>query len=191
LLKLLEEPPTAALLILLGTSRSRQLPTILSRVQVVRFSGLAIDVVRELALVQGLAADAAGSAAIAERSGGSLVRAREMADQQLWTLGERFAASWRSGDFDPATLVGEFDGFIAAAGKEADARRQRFRQLLLMAAGVLRQSLRQACDVGDSPEAALAALDRCLEAEEQLDRNANQATLLEGWLDDLASLRPV
>jgi hypothetical protein len=39
-----------------------------------------------------------------------------------------------------------------------------------------------------SEEVALAVLDRCLEAEQQLDRNANQATLLECWLDDLASL---
>jgi DNA polymerase-3 subunit delta' len=186
LLKLLEEPPPAALLILLGTSRSRQLPTILSRVQVVRFDSLPGDALRELAISQGLARDADAAASLAERSHGSLARARELADPQLSLLTSRFAEAWHRGDFDPTPLIGEFDAAIAAAGKEADARRQRFRQLLLSVGDVLRESVRQACDAGASPEAALAALDRCVEAEEQLDRNANQATLLESWLDELA-----
>jgi hypothetical protein len=29
-------------------------------------------------------------------------------------------------------------------------------------------------------------LDRCLDAAAQIDRNANQSTLVECWLDDLA-----
>ena len=37
-------------------------------------------------------------------------------------------------------------------------------------------------------EIAAACLDRCLEAAEQIDRNANQTTLIEAWLDDLAGL---
>jgi hypothetical protein len=32
-----------------------------------------------------------------------------------------------------------------------------------------------------------ACLERCLEALGQIDRNANQATLIEAWLDDLAA----
>ena len=35
--------------------------------------------------------------------------------------------------------------------------------------------------------AAAARLDRCLDALEQIDRNANQATLIEAWLDALAA----
>ena len=37
-----------------------------------------------------------------------------------------------------------------------------------------------------TPDAAAASLERTLEAAEQVDRNANQATLIEAWLDDLA-----
>lgn len=188
LLKLIEEPPPAALLILIGTSRSRQLPTILSRVQVVRFHGLPSDSVRELALAQQLAPDAASAAQLAERSSGSLARARDLADPLLWPLRDRFAALWRHGDFDPGPLAREFDDFIAAAGKEADARRQRFRLLILLAAEVLRNSIREAVDRGEGADAALAALDRTLEAEAELDRNANQATLVECWLDDLTAI---
>lgn len=188
LLKLLEEPPAGAALILVGTSRSRQLPTILSRVQVVRFDGLPTEALQELILAEGLAPDATAAAQLAERSGGSLARARELADPASWRLRDKFAAAWRPGDFDPTPLMKECDDFIAAGGKEADARRQRFRQLLLLVADALRQSVRDAIAVGVPPEPALAALDRCLEAEEQLDRNANQATLLECWLDDLAAV---
>ena len=35
--------------------------------------------------------------------------------------------------------------------------------------------------------AAAARLDRCLDALEEIDRNANQATLIEAWLDALAA----
>jgi len=38
------------------------------------------------------------------------------------------------------------------------------------------------------PQAASACLERCLEAAEQVERNANPTTLLEGWLDDLAQI---
>jgi DNA polymerase-3 subunit delta' len=189
LLKLIEEPPPGALLLLLGTSRSRQLPTILSRVQVVRFPGIPAAALRDLILAQGLAPDAAASAQLAQRASGSLARARELADPQLWLIRDRFAVAWsHAGDFDPTPLAKEFDEFIAAGGKEADARRQRFRQVILIVADVLRGQIRTAAETGDSPDAALAALDRTLEAEEQLDRNANQATLLECWLDDLAAI---
>ena len=193
LLKLLEEPPPGSLLILIGTSRSRQLPTILSRSQIICFHGLPTEAMRDLILAQSFAPDATAAAELAERSGGSLARARDLSDPNAWRMRNLFAAAWRPvaegrpHDFDPP-LAKAFDEFIAAGGKEADARRQRFRQLLLLAGDVLRTAIRDACNSGDSPEAALAALDRCLEAEEQLDRNANQATLLECWLDDLAAI---
>ncbi len=48
LLKTLEEPPNNAILILIGTSTSRQLPTIRSRCQLVRFSPLSVEVVETL-----------------------------------------------------------------------------------------------------------------------------------------------
>ena len=35
--------------------------------------------------------------------------------------------------------------------------------------------------------AVAARLDRCLDALEQIDRNANQTTLIEAWLDALAA----
>jgi DNA polymerase-3 subunit delta' len=89
-------------------------------------------------------------------------------------------------------LVSVVNDFIADAGTEAEAKRQRLRATFDIVTnhirGVLRgegvqQSLNRA------PESRLlAALDRCIQAEEELDRNANQATLLECWVDDLSRL---
>ena len=188
LLKTLEEPPPGAVIILIGMSRSRQLPTILSRSQVIRFGALPAEAVSELSLAEGLAADASAAAQLAERSEGSLVKARELVDAELWNARDRVAAQWRSGQIEPVRLVRDLEEFINAAGKEADARRQRFRQLLNVMGEVFRQSLRDDCASAEQAELSIAALDRCLEAEEQLDRNANQSTLLESWLDDLAAV---
>ncbi len=187
LLKTLEEPPPGAVIILIGTSRSRQLPTILSRSQVIRFKPLPDDAVRNLALAEGLVSDAAAAEELAARSHGSLTLARQLADAALWQMRDRFAAQWLSGELDAPRLAREVDEFINAAGKEADARRQRFRQLLNLMAAKLSESLRQLAAEGRPAESTLAAIDRCLEAEEQLDRNANQSTLLESWIDDLAN----
>ena len=46
LLKTLEEPPPGSVLILIGTSQQRQLPTIRSRCQVIRFRRLSDEIVR-------------------------------------------------------------------------------------------------------------------------------------------------
>ena len=59
LLKTLEEPPPQSVLILIGTSPAKQLPTIRSRCQLVRFQPLAAEMVAEILLSKGLAADAA------------------------------------------------------------------------------------------------------------------------------------
>src|SRR5204862_1598144 len=47
-LKTLEEPPPRSVLILIGSSPERQLPTIVSRCQVVRFAPLTDDLVRKV-----------------------------------------------------------------------------------------------------------------------------------------------
>lgn len=189
LLKTLEEPSPGAVIILIGTSRSRQLPTILSRSQIIRFQPLPLESVRELAMANGLAADDAAATRLAERSGGSMTRARDLADDALFEIRDRFMAGWKAGHLDASRFARELEEFINAAGKEADLRRRRFHQFLALVADRFHAALRQSAIDGRADEASLAAIDRCLEAEEQIDRNANQATLLEAWLDDLATIQ--
>jgi DNA polymerase-3 subunit delta' len=188
LLKTLEEPPPGAVIILIGTSRSRQLPTILSRSQVIRFDPLPETEMRELILAEGLVADQSAADELARRSGGSMARARELADAQLWQFRDRLAAQWRAGQINPVGIAKELMDYIDGAGKDADSRRQCFRRLLHAFSEVVRGELRRTGDSIGAAETALTALDRCVEAEQQLDRNANLATLLEAWLDDLAAL---
>jgi DNA polymerase III subunit delta' len=206
LLKTLEEPPPRSVLILIGTSPAKQLPTIRSRCQLVRFRPLEPAAVAELLLSQGLASDAAEARRLAQYSEGSIQRAMELADPALWefrgTLLERLAAPvLTSVEFAQTVLA-----FVEAAGKEAPLRRARMRQIVAFAADFYRQlvhaksgaaiaeddGLRRFVETaverwpGDA-DAAAACLDRCLETAEQIDRNANQTTLIEAWLDDLAA----
>jgi len=65
LLKTLEEPPPKSVLILIGTSPAKQLPTIRSRCQLIRFRPLPADVVAELLIARELVADAADARRLA------------------------------------------------------------------------------------------------------------------------------
>src|SRR6516164_3341001 len=69
-LKTLEEPPAGAVLILIGTRPDRQLPTIVSRCQVVRFAPLPQPLVAALLREQGVE-DQALVERLARLSGGS------------------------------------------------------------------------------------------------------------------------
>ena len=98
--------------------------------------------------------------------------------------------------------------FVEAAGKEAPARRARLRQAIAFAAEFYRRLLHAQCGAPPSDdrqlqgyvartiergptdaEATATRLERCLAAAAQVDRNANQATLIDCWLDDLAGQR--
>ncbi len=203
LLKTLEEPPPGAVMILIGTSRGRQLPTILSRTQTVRFSALSPDTVRQLLIEQQIATDPAQAEQLARVCDGSLSKAAELIDPELWDMQRSLLPQLTPARFDSVRLASELTAFVNQAGKEADARRGRIRLTIQMVANHFRHLLRASCSSqsADLPELhelqpqgaaaqdlALAVLDRSLEAEVQLDRNANQATLIECWLDDLASI---
>lgn len=203
LLKTLEEPPPGAIMILIGTSRGRQLPTILSRTQTVRFFALPDASVRQLILDHQIAPDEAQAEQLALSCGGSLSKAAELVDAEMWEMRSSLLPKLTPRQFDSVRLAPELIAFVNQAGKEADLRRGRMRQLFQMVAGHFRQLLRASCCTDSAPSSipeelvqlgtaaqdlSLAVLDRCLEAEVQLDRNANQATLMECWLDDLATI---
>ncbi len=88
LLKTLEEPPARSLLILTSSTQEALLPTIVSRCQWVVFSAVAVDDVARM-LADGLAVDADRALFIARSCGGSLRRAREMADGEVDDLQDR------------------------------------------------------------------------------------------------------
>ena len=212
LLKTLEEPPPHSLLILIGTSEQTQLPTIRSRCQIVRFRPLPEATVAELLLARGLAADDATARRLAALSQGSLERAIELADPELAGFREELFATLSTDTKSAHDWAKEVNSFVEAAGKEAPPRRARMRQIFNFAADYYRHLMRHLCGQttsADEPlrqavttaatrglgtiDTAAACLDRCLDALAQVDANANQATLLESWCDDLRELprRPV
>ena len=190
LLKTLEEPPPGAVLILIGTSRSRQLPTILSRTQMVRFEPLSTDVVSRLLVEQGVVASEHEAQQLAVDSGGSLQRAADIMAMNLGEFRTRLLRQFVAPMFDGTRLVAILNDFVSEAGAEPEAKRQRLRAAFFLVTEHLRAELRgesgQLSTNRASDSRLLAALDRCILAEEELDRNANQATLLECWVDDLS-----
>jgi DNA polymerase-3 subunit delta' len=203
LLKTLEEPPPRSVLILIGTSPAKQLPTIRSRCQLVRFGPLSPELVSRLLVRAGLTDDEARR--LADYSEGSLQRAIDLVDPELWRfrgeLYERLAAPI----LESVPLARILLAFVDQAGREAAARRRRMKQVIRFAVEFYRHllhslsgadqtvdaTLQRAVDKAvlgwtDEQSAAATCLDRCLEASEQVDRNANPATLLGCWIDDLA-----
>jgi DNA polymerase III subunit delta' len=194
LLKTLEEPPPDSVLILIGTSLGRQLPTVRSRSQVIAFQPLSPEHLSQVLLETGIAQDERMAAKLAPASGGSLARARVLAEPEMWefrnVLLERIARP--GGD-----LVGFekplFD-FVQAAGSEAADRRARLRTVIDFAVDHYRSLLRSVVSPrSDAASTALRpslppvqALDACLSAAELVDRNVNQGLIIAHWLASLA-----
>jgi DNA polymerase-3 subunit delta' len=204
LLKTLEEPPPHSVLILIGTSPDRQLPTIRSRTQLIRFEPLAPETIARLLVERKIAADPAEAQRLASYAEGSLARAQELAEPELCAFrSELIRRLIEPAALDPSWAKAVVE-FIDAAGKEASARRARGRQVLGFAIELYRQLARAlvGAEVTDDDElrhaisaslgswaggaeAAGQSVQRTLEALDQLERNAHQPTLIEGWLDDL------
>lgn len=83
LLKTLEEPPPDTLLILLATERDLLLPTVVSRCQEVRFTSLPINQMIE-EVSRRLSLEKREAKTVAELSQGSLGKALEMFDHEVW-----------------------------------------------------------------------------------------------------------
>ena len=118
LLKTLEEPPPRSVLILIGTSADKQLPTIRSRAQLIRFRPLPEEVVVQLLLDQKIVTDPAEARRLAAQSGGSVRRANEMADPDLWTFRANLLSAVAR-PLDSAGLARATSEFVDEAGKEA------------------------------------------------------------------------
>ncbi|HVX14011.1 MAG TPA: DNA polymerase III subunit [Pirellulales bacterium] len=207
LLKTLEEPPPKSVIILVSTSADRQLPTIRSRSQIIRFRHLECGVVADLLLAEQVTTDREEAQRLANYSEGSLVRARALADPELWKFRGELLKGLAEPRPDSLRLAKAVVAFVDEAGKEAPPRRMRARQLVGFAADFYRHLARR-LNRAEPPadrelaahveravatwpaddETAAACAERCLDALAHIDRNANQAVWIECWLDDLGRL---
>jgi DNA polymerase III subunit delta' len=201
-LKTLEEPPPRSVLILIGSSTDRQLPTIVSRCQVVRFAPLPRAVVADLLQEQGIE-DAAQRDRLSRMSEGSPGLANELADPALWSFRRRLLDGLTEAAPDSIALARDWMSLIEEAGKESAAQRGRAKVLLRLLTDFLADALalsegatprraepedRQALEtLGQrlATEEILALIERCLEADMQVDRRVQLVLILEGLLDSL------
>jgi DNA polymerase-3 subunit delta' len=186
LLKTLEEPPPSALLILIGTSPSRQLPTIRSRSQIVRFKPLAEERVAEILVQSGAFDDRETASRVAALSEGSLERAKELADPALWSFRDQLFGMLQKARFDSVRAARAIQAFVDEAGKEASQKRDRLRVILDFAVEYYRSQLRAIPEGGDR---LVAALDATLAASEHIDRNANVGLVIQWWCEALSKCR--
>jgi DNA polymerase-3 subunit delta' len=197
ILKTLEEPPRKSVIILISSSEQRQLPTIRSRCQVVRFQPLEPHVIQTILLREGWVSSDEEAQRLAALAQGSLERVRWMLNAELREFEQSLRQYLTQSYWEPLPLAAQVTSNVNAAGKEAASRRERFRQIVGFAADFYRQAMHAATDPAaetnppSNPlripaELAARCVERCLEADLQIQANANQATLVEAWIDALA-----
>jgi len=178
LLKTLEEPPPDAVLILVGTSTAKQLPTIRSRCQIVRFSPLPPEVLSAILVEKGIASSAAQGEKWAIQAEGSLDQAKELADGNIDLLRTELSKYLTAPHWDAVAIAAKLNGLVESLGKEGPAarRRQRLRLLFGLAVDHFRIEMQS-----DTPRFAARRLERTLDALEHVDRNVNLPYIVEAW----------
>src|SRR5262249_34985973 len=191
----LEEPPPSSVLILIGTSADRQLPTIRSRCQIIPFAPLTDELVEEL-LRTDSELESADVSRLAIISGGSPGLARDLADPKLWAFRSQVLEELARPKPDSPKLFREWQYLVEDAGKDAGSQRRRaslvlrlmidgFRDALSGAtngspARNAREGSRLAAEFGE--KGLLRRLQRCLEADFQIDRRVQLVLVLDALL---------
>jgi DNA polymerase III subunit delta' len=206
-LKTLEEPPPRSVLILIGSSPDRQLPTIVSRCQVVRFAPLPPPLVDDILRAGGVE-DASLRRRLARLAGGSPGQAFALADPALWEFRATLLAGIARTPPDPVGLGRKWWEFVEDAGKDSAAQRRRASVVIRMLVDFLDDALAlslgseprrtgpedrpalEALAARCGPDVLLGALERCLEADGQVDRRVQLVLVLEALLDALAQKLP-
>ncbi|HYT92887.1 MAG TPA: DNA polymerase III subunit delta' [Gemmataceae bacterium] len=207
-LKTLEEPPPRSVFILVGTGSERQLPTIVSRCQVVRFAPLPEATVTEILQGQELP-DTALIPRLARLAGGSPGQALALAEPALWVFRRQLLEKLLRPQPDTVALSRDWMHFVEEAGKESGLQRRRAALVLRLLIEFFKDAL--AVSLGATPKLAepeeaqrlqgltgrlsaeqmVALLERCLEADQQIDRYVQLVLVIEGLLDALGRLLSV
>ncbi len=201
-LKTLEEPPARSVLILIGTSADRQLPTIVSRCQVVNFAPLPASDVVAMLKADGIK-DEAMLARLVRAGAGSPGMARELSDPALWDFRKALIDALVAMPVDATELGKKWMAFVEEAGKESAKQRHRASICVGMLLAFLQDALRfhlgllpSGADASEQKALAvlcqrldtdrlLGLMDRCLEGEFQIDRRVQLVLVLEALSDAL------
>lgn len=186
MLKTLEEPPASAVMILIGTSAQRQLPTIRSRCRTIRFAPPEGEEAAALLRLHDIQVDSAEQAAQAiDLAGGDIYQAAALLQPEAGEFRTALANTLDRPHINAVNLARNVSAYVDEAGKDAPPRRARMREVFGVTVQHFRRRLRTAAIAGLPSDRELYRLDRCLLALQEVDRNANQATLIEAWAADL------
>src|SRR3984957_406917 len=123
-LKTLEEPSPGVFLLLVATSTDRQLQTILSRCQIVRFNPLTSEELSAVLVEQGITEQRQRDRLV-KLSGGSVSRAIALNDDAIWQVRDELISGITAPRPDFTHLAGLWSRFVEGAGKETAAQRNR------------------------------------------------------------------
>ena len=212
LLKTLEEPPPNSLLILIGTSQHRQLSTIVSRSQVVRFNPLSNQqVLSVLQRTNLLESEGVPAEKLAQCSGGSVATAVRLSDPETLEFRRSFFSQLATGDPGQDDFAAAVNSFVDAGGKDAARKRMRLVMVGDFAITFYRQFYRQLLgesaedsqlvdcvedgispwrdgDVDSGTMIASQCIERTVEMQTQVVRNAGAANVVDAWLRDLGRI---
>lgn len=199
-LKTLEEPPPGALLLLIGTGTDRQLPTILSRCQLVRFALLSDADLTAILADHGID-DPATRTRLARLASGSASRALALDDDSIWQVREKLIEGLTSPRPNFLPLAETWAKFHEEAGKDSAAQRTRaslvLKFLIEAVDNALKLSLGARVAGLDAAEAArltafanrvgtaglLELLDRCVEADYHVERRVQLILVVESVIE--------
>lgn len=199
-LKTLEEPPPGSVLILLAMGTDRQLPTILSRCQVVRFAPLKPDDLRAVLMEQGVE-DAAQLNQLVRLGGGSVSQALALNDEAFWEVRRELVHGLIAPRPNFTKLAETWAKFNADAGAETAGQRLRASLVIRFLVEAVRQSLRLALgatadglDPAEEerlrafadrlgPDRLLELADRLVEADYHVERRVQLILVVESVLE--------
>ena len=129
LLKILEEPPPGSILMMLGTSEQKQLSTIRSRSQIIRFQPLSTAEVKSVLETLDLSEITGSVDEMANQSRGSLNILSKYREEGLLEFRQQFLKKLATFEPIEGGFAKELSGFVEQAGREPARRRDRIRQL--------------------------------------------------------------
>jgi DNA polymerase III subunit delta' len=197
-LKTLEEPPPGSMFLLLATSAERQLATIISRSQVLKFNTLGEADLRAILAEQELVTD--NIEPIIALSAGRVGRAVALADEAVWNCREKIIGHLGSTKPSALELAQLLTATVEEAGKESPVQRERAVLLIQLVGDILRDALRAKQGVfGNtavyskadaiarrwSEEVLCESMDATVEAERLIQRRVPVPVVLEQLADRL------
>src|SRR5690606_25134961 len=180
--------PPDAVIFLLGVNEQRQLPTIRSRCQIVRMHPPRGEEAVALMRLRSVECDVAAAEQAIDLCGGDCRAAASILAEGTEGIHTMLVKQLSQSPLSPVSLAKLITSTVDELGKNASAsaKRDRLRDVFAIAVHTFRQQMAAAAGEASRLPAIIYRLERSIEAIGQVQRNANQTTLIECWAADLA-----